>query len=189
MTSDEDGNSVSMLQSVFHSFGSRILDPMTGVLFHNRQSMFTLRPGSHGELQPGLMPPHTLCPAMVDAADGSASVVLSTMGGRGQPQILVQVLLQLAGGSSAADAVSAPRYVVGHSETAGSRHTATAEDDLPGAVVSSLVDGGFDVRIVGPRSEETGHAQLLRVGAAGVLAGAADPRSDGSARRGGSGSS
>jgi gamma-glutamyltranspeptidase len=187
VTFDEAGNSVSMLQSVFHSFGSRILDPATGVLFHNRQSMFTLRPGTPGELLPGLMPPHTLCPAMVDTEDGSPSAVLSTMGGRGQPQILAQVLLQLAAGTGASEAVSAPRYIVGHSETGGSHLVATAEGDLPEAAVSSLVDGGFDVRLVDPCSEETGHAQLLRIGGAGVLDCAADPRSDGSARRGGPG--
>lgn len=184
VTFDESGNSVSMLQSVFHSFGSRILDPGTGVLFHNRQSMFTLRAGAPGELVPGLMPPHTLCPTMIDGHDGTPSLVLSTMGGRGQPQILAQTLLQLAAGKSALGAVSAPRYIVGDPDTGGSRLAATAEEDLPADVLSSLVEGGFDVRTVGRRSEQTGHAQLLCVGEEGVLDAGADPRSDGVALRG-----
>ncbi len=182
---DEHGNSVSMLQSIFFSFGSRFCDPATGVLYHNRQSMFTLRPGAPGELGPGLMPPHTLCPAMVDAADDALSLVLSTMGGRSQPQILAQVLLQLAAGRSATEAVSAPRFVVGDSEAALSHCVVTAEQDLPTIAVSSLLEGGFDVRTVARRSEETGHAQVLRVGAAGVVDAGADPRSDGTAMRSG----
>ena len=182
---DEHGGAVSMLQSVFHSFGSRFCDPATGVLYHNRQSMFTLRPGACGELGPGLMPPHTLCPTMVDAEDGSLSLVLSTMGGRSQPQILSQVLLQFVAKMSASEAVSAPRFVVGDSEAVPPHRVVTVEQDLPADAMASLLEGGFDVRIVGGRSEETGHAQVLRVGTSGVLDAGADPRSDGAARRSG----
>ena len=182
---DEHGNSVSMLQSVFHSFGSRFCDPATGVLYHNRQSMFTLRPGAPGELGPGLMPPHTLCPTMVDAEDGASSLVLSTMGGRSQPQILAQVLLQLVAKKSASEAVSTPRFVVGDSEAVPPHRVVTAEQDLPADAMASLLESGFDVRIVAGRSEETGHAQVLRVGTSGVLDAGADPRSDGAARRSG----
>ena len=182
---DASGGSVSMLQSIFHSFGSRVLDPETGVLFHDRQSMFTLRPGVPGELGPGLMPPHTLCPAMVDAADGSPSVVLATMGGRAQPQILSHVLLQLAAGGDAALAVSAPRYVVGDTEEQGSDRVVTAERDVPPHVLSSLREDRFSVRVVGALDDEMGHAQVLRVGTGGAVDAASDPRSDGVAVRGG----
>ncbi len=182
---DEHGNSVSMLQSVFHSFGSQFCDPATGVLYHNRQSMFTLRPGMPGELGPGLMPPHTLCPAMVDAldADGAAEVapllVLSSMGGRSQPQILVQVLLRLAAGNSVSEAVSAPRFVIEDTDTVRSRTVVTAEADLPTDATTSLLENGLDVRTVSAWNEETGHCQVLRAGANGVMEAGADPRSDG----------
>ncbi len=184
VTFDSSGGSVSLLQSVFHSFGSRVLDPDTGVLFHNRQSMFTLRRGVPSELGPGLMPPHTLCPTMVDTVDGEASRVLATMGGRGQPQILAQTLLQLATGKSAADAVGAPRFIVGDTERGGSQHVATAEADVAEAAVASLAQDGFDVRLVSERNEEMGHAQLLCIGEEGAVDGGADPRSDGVSRTG-----
>ncbi|MGH8986965.1 MAG: gamma-glutamyltransferase, partial [Acidimicrobiales bacterium] len=182
---DERGNSVSMLQSVFHSFGSRFLDPATGVLYHNRQSMFTLRAGAPGELGPGRMPPHTLCPVMVDGTGDAPALVLATMGGYSQPQILAQVLLHFAAGASATEAVAAPRFVVGDSDTARSPSVVTAEEDLPTDASSSLLEGGFDVRTVGRRSEEMGHCQVLRVGATGVVDAGADPRSDGLAVRSG----
>jgi oxamate amidohydrolase len=178
---DETGNSVSMLQSVFHSFGSRFLDPGSGVLFHNRQSMFTLRHGALGELGPGLMPPHTLSPAMVDASNGAPSLVLATMGGRAQPQILAQVLLQLASGKGVSEAVSAPRFFVGDTDVPAPHLVVTAELDSPAGTLSALAEGGFDVRTVPPLNDEVGHAQVLRIGAAGIVDAAADPRSDGAA--------
>lgn len=180
---DGSGNSVSMLQSVFHSFGSHVLDPETGVLFHSRQSMFTLRPGVPSELGPDLMPPHTLCPVLVDSADGMPSLVLGTMGGRAQPQILAQVLLQLAAGRDATEAVSAPRLVVGDTETAGFNSVLYAERDFPGDSLGVCAGWGFDVRTIGRLDDEMGHAQVLRVGVHGVVDAASDPRSDGSARR------
>jgi gamma-glutamyltranspeptidase/glutathione hydrolase len=33
---DADGYSVSLIQSVYHAFGSGLIDPDTGILFHNR---------------------------------------------------------------------------------------------------------------------------------------------------------
>ncbi|MDA8312741.1 MAG: gamma-glutamyltransferase [Actinomycetota bacterium] len=183
VTFDAAGRSVSMLQSVFHSFGSRVLDPATGVLFHSRQSMFTLRPAAPGALGPRLMPPHTLCPTMVDTSEGTPLLLLATMGGRAQPQILTQVLLQVAKGASAADALGAPRFIVEGTGTSGSQPVVRAESDLPDAAVGSLAQGGFDVRLVSARNEEMGHAQLLWVDQDRVV-GAADPRSDGTARTG-----
>ncbi len=185
VTSDAEGNSVSLLQSVFHSFGSRVLDPATGVLFHSRQSMFTLRSDDPGALGPGLMPPHTLCPSMADTAEGDPSLVLATMGGRAQPQVLVQVLAQVALGKSAQEAVAAARYVVGALDTPHAGRTVTAERGLPPAVLRSLVGAGFDVREVGGLTEEAGHAQLLRLGTHGVTEVGSDPRADGVAALGG----
>ena len=186
---DTEGNTVSMLQSVFFSFGSRILDPATGVLFHNRQAMFTLRAGAPGELVPGMMPPHTLCPVVVDLPEERRSYVLATMGGRGQPQILSQVLLSLHSGAGAAEACSRPRLLVERTGAEAGRCAAIVEEDLAEDVVSSLVAGGLDVQVVGRHSEEMGHAQLLCVGPEGVYDEGADPRSDGEARRGGSSAS
>jgi gamma-glutamyltranspeptidase len=183
VTLDAAGSSVSMLQSVFHSFGAQVLDPVTGVLFHSRQSMFTLRRGSPGELGPRRMPPHTLCPIMVDTSDGAPLLLLATMGGRAQPQILTQVLLQLAKGMDARDALAAPRFLVDDSKPGGSQWVVTAENGVPDGALSSLEHAGFEIELVRARNEEMGHAQLLRHSEDGVVA-AADPRSDGVARTG-----
>lgn len=178
---DGAGRAVSMLQSIFFSFGAKVLDPGTGVLFHNRGGMFSLVPGAPAELAPGLCPPHTLCPIMVDAPPGQPSLLLSTMGGRGQPQILASILLGLAAGRELSDAVAAPRVIVGDSARRGSWRMATLEKDAPGPLLGALRADGFDVRTVERHSEATGHAQALLVGPDGTVRAASDPRSDGSA--------
>ncbi|HTI75342.1 MAG TPA: gamma-glutamyltransferase, partial [Mycobacterium sp.] len=39
---DGDGFAVSLIQSVYHAFGSGLIDPDTGILFHNRGTSFSL---------------------------------------------------------------------------------------------------------------------------------------------------
>jgi hypothetical protein len=59
---------------------------------------------------------------------------------------------------------------------------ATAEADVPSAVVDALQGAGFWVDTV-PEHDGTGHAHLIRSGADGFDAGT-DPRADGSAAAG-----
>ena len=39
---DDRGYAVSLIQSVYHAFGSGLIDPETGILFHNRGTSFSL---------------------------------------------------------------------------------------------------------------------------------------------------
>ncbi len=178
---DDRGGAVSMLQSVFHSFGSGMLDPATGVVFHNRQAMFSLRAGAPNELGPGLMPPHTLSPALVSDEDGGLLAVLATMGGRAQPQILTEILLRLADGADPARAVGAPRFVVGELDARGANSVVLAEADLDRPALAALARSGIEVHALEPLDEAVGHAQLLVLHSGQALAGASDPRSDGAA--------
>ena len=43
---DSDGNAVSLIQSLYGTFGSGVLDPDTGVLYQNRGSYFSLDPAA-----------------------------------------------------------------------------------------------------------------------------------------------
>ncbi|WP_328352096.1 gamma-glutamyltransferase [Mycobacterium sp. NBC_00419] len=176
---DGEGYAVSLIQSVYHAFGSGLIDPVTGVLFHNRGCGFSLNPLSPNVIGPRKRPAHTLMPAMT-LRQGRIAHVLSTMGGQGQPQILAQILLRALGGAGAVDAVAAPRAIVGN-QCGGGPDTVTVEADLPPAAKASIRRAGFDPTEVPPLTEALGQANVVFVDNGGSLTAASDPRSDGSA--------
>src|SRR4030095_981166 len=66
----------------------------TGIVLHNRGSLFSLRTGHPNLIAPGKRPFHTLVPAMV-LKDKRPWLSFGVMGGDMQPQGHVQVLLNL----------------------------------------------------------------------------------------------
>lgn len=77
-----DGHAVTLIQSVFQTFGSGLLDPDTGIVLHNRGSAFSIDPTHPGRVRPGARPPHTLCPVLATvpaptSASASASISAS----------------------------------------------------------------------------------------------------------------
>jgi gamma-glutamyltranspeptidase/glutathione hydrolase len=108
---DLDGNAASTIQSIFHNFGSGILDPKTGVLFHNRGANFTLRANHPNELKGGKRPRHTLSAVMV--LDGqNLKGVLGTSGGDYRPTIHAWLMLHwLYRNKSLQEAIEMPRVL------------------------------------------------------------------------------
>jgi oxamate amidohydrolase len=178
VAADDAGNSVSLIQSVFHAFGSGILDAQTGVVLHNRGAFFSLDPASPNVVAGGKRPAHTLMPCVV-LEHGAPVVVAGTMGGSAQPQILAQVLLRLAAGEDAETAVSAPRWVVGGLEAGSSRDQLLIEPGVPERAKRALAATGLPKVALRERDENVGHAQLVTLGADASLAAASDPRSEG----------
>lgn len=175
-----DGWAVSLVQSVYWAFGACVLEPTTGILFQNRGTSFSLDPAHPAAFGPGLRPPHTLMPVLVQR-DGELLQAQATMGGQAQPQIHAHLLLRTLAGASAIEATSAPRWVVGVQDEGDTAATVTLEADVAGAARRALDDADeFAVKVVRPRDEGLGHSNLIRVTAAGYDA-ASDPRSDGSA--------
>lgn len=182
---DGDGYAVSLIQSVFGAFGSGLVDPVTGVLFHNRGTGFSLDPASPNVIAPRKRPAHTLTPVMT-TRDGVLSHVLSTMGGQGQPQILGQVLLRAMAGATAEEAVNAARAIVGAQVDGATAETVTIEQDLSERAKSALADVRVEPLVVPSHTDHMGHANVVFVNGDGTMAAASDPRSDGSAATDGS---
>ncbi|MGW4487190.1 gamma-glutamyltransferase family protein [Amycolatopsis sp. NPDC004368] len=178
---DSAGYAVSIIQSVFDSFGAGLLEPETGVIVQNRGTSFSLDPRSPNVIEPGKRPRHTLMPVLVTHADGRVRWVNSTMGGHGQPQIHAQVLLRLLAGDSPAAAVSAPRWLVGARAAGQDSDTVHHEADLAAATVVDLAADGFPLREVPARTEFLGHTNVVALAADGTFTAGSDPRSDGSA--------
>lgn len=183
VAADDAGNAVSLIQSVYYGFGAGILDPTTGVILHNRGAFFSVDPASPNVLAGGKRPGHTLMPVLVRRA-GRLVGVHGTMGGSAQAQIHAQLILRTARGEAPADAVTAPRFVVGGLEPGGRADLVLAEPGCGEAAEQAWAAAGQDVHRLGELDEDTGHAQVIRIGSDGALRAASDPRADGAALAG-----
>ncbi len=178
-TADKDGNVVSMIQSVYHDFGSGIVPKGTGVLLQNRGSFFSLDPAHVNHLAPGKRTFHTLNPALL-LKDGKPFLVYGTMGGEGQPQTQAALVTRIVDfGMSPQDAVNAPRWLYGRTWGVSSNDL-KIEGRVPEAVTSELARRGHPVRRVEAFTDTMGHAGAILIDpVTGVMYGATDPRGDG----------
>jgi gamma-glutamyltranspeptidase/glutathione hydrolase len=177
---DNEGRAVSLIQSVFQTFGSGVLEPDTGVIFHNRARGFSLTRGAPNELLPGTRPAHSLMPLLVRRG-GTSVLSMGTMGGKAQPQILAQLLAgSIDPECRLTDVLARPRWVVGARDINFASPTVAIEADAPASLDSCLQISGLDVARIPSCSESVGHAQLIRRHSNGGFEGASDPRSDGS---------
>lgn len=110
---DQFGNSVSFIHSLFNEFGSRVLVPGTGVVLNDRLANLRVDPASPNGLEPGKRPMHTLHGYV--AIDGAGRVIAgATPGGRGQVQTNLQVLMNILDrGDTIGAAIDRPRWVNG----------------------------------------------------------------------------
>jgi gamma-glutamyltranspeptidase/glutathione hydrolase len=175
---DGSGRAVSLIQSLYYSFGSGVLDPGTGVLLHNRGAFFSLQEGHPNEIGPGRRPAHTLMPVMVQRG-GELCGVLGTMGGKFQAQILTQVLLRLRAGASPQEAVDAPRWIAGGLELGEHDDTVRVEAGGAPETRAALQRAGLRVVDVSRDAETLGHAQAIWLEP--VLRAGSDRRGDGTA--------
>jgi gamma-glutamyltranspeptidase len=180
VAADDEGRSVSLIQSLFHGFGSMVLEPTTGILMHDRGACFSLDPASPNVLAPGKRPLHTLSPVLAErtGAGDRHRLVVGTMGGHVQPQILTQVLSRLIDGDGAADAVGAARFTVGAWDEGDPEDGANVESDLDPQMRAELDAYPGPVTLLEPHSGSVGHAHGIRV-RDGAFDVGSDPRADG----------
>ena len=169
---DAEGMAVSLIQSVFYGFGSRLLVPGYGFVLQNRGSGFLVEPGHPNDFAPGKRPFHTIIPAALLDDKGKWSAVLGVTGGQFQPQGHVQLLVNILGhGMDGQEALDAPRYRL---EEDGS-----VSLEPPLAVLAGEF-GARTTRVVDdPDNFGNGHVIARRRD--GLLVGGSEPRRDGAA--------
>ena len=176
---DGQGNAVSMIQSLYHEFGSAMVAGDTGMVLQNRGSFFSLDANHVNSLEPGKRCFHTLMPGML-LRDGAPYLVYGTMGGEGQPQTSTMLATRVIDfGLDVQSAIDRPRWLYGR--TWGEESKALRlENRFGGAVEDELRKRGHDVQILDEWSDLTGHAAAIQCNPdTGVLSAGADPRGDG----------
>lgn len=166
---DGEGNAMSVVQSVFHVFGSAFMDPGTGILMNNRMTGFRVDPNDPRNVAPGKRPSHTLNPVMV-LKDGKPKYLMTTPGGPGQTLSMVQVLSNLVDrGMELTSAIEYPRWSVSLDGKF------LLETGYPEEVARELERRGHAV-VHGSGASYFGSAKTIEVLDNGVLTGAADTR-------------
>ncbi len=169
---DSNRMAVSLIYSIYHSFGSGLASAKFGINFQNRGAGFTLTPGHPNEAGPGKRPMHTIIPAMLRRNDRLV-MPFGVMGGAYQAAGHARLISNhLDFGMNPQQAIDTPRSFpdqgVLQLETGYSAKTAEV-----------LSARGHRIEW---RDRPIGGAQSITLDETnGVLIGASDPRKDGCA--------
>ena len=169
---DRDGMAVSLIYSIFATFGSGQASEKFGILLHNRGCGFNLTPGHPNELGGGKRPMHTIIPAMT-STNGIVDMAFGVMGGQYQATGHAHLMSNLLDfGMDPQQAIDAPRAFA--DPQSGKLHI---EDTLDEATCVGLTELGHD--LLRPDTA-IGGAQAIAIDhTRGVLTGGSDPRKDG----------
>ncbi len=168
---DKDRMAVSLIYSVFHSFGGGLASAKFGINFQNRGAGFTVEAGHPNEAAGGKRPMHTIIPGML-RKNGRVTMPFGVMGGAYQPNGHARFVTNMVDfGLHPQAAIDAPRSFSGEDGM-------LVERGYGPDVRAKLAEMGHDVHIPdGP----IGGAQAILIDDSGVLQGASDPRKDGCA--------
>src|SRR5262245_56014108 len=173
---DRDGNIVSLIQSLYSSFGSGVVAPGTGVMLHNRGALFTLEDGHPNQIAPRKRPLHTIIPAFMMKDD--VKIGFGIMGGFNQAQAHAQFVSDIVDhGLDVQEALEVGRF----NKDSFTGCDVNLEVLVPEATRDALAKLGHQVRTVQPRSGTFGYGQAVMSNGAGVHFAGSEPRHDGAA--------
>lgn len=178
---DQYGNAVSLIQSIYHDFGSGIIPEGTGVILQNRGSFFSLDANHVNCLYPKKRTFHTLNAAML-LKNKIPRLIYGTMGGEGQPQTQAALATRIMDyNMPPQEAIAAPRWVYGRTWGEAS-NSLKIESRVSQDIIDELKKKGHQVDLVEAYSDIMGHAGAIFIDEKGTKFGGTDPRSDGLAK-------
>ena len=174
---DREGNIVSLIQSLYLHFGSKIVVDDYGFALQNRGALFELDPNHPNALAPRKRPFHTIIPAFMEKGD--IHIGFGIMGGLNQAQAHAQFVSNIVDhGMNIQMALETLRFT---KKTFGGCDVLIEKRVAPD-VFQALTAKGHQFQVVGDFSNEMGGGQaVIHDSAAGVNYGASDPRKDGAA--------
>jgi gamma-glutamyltranspeptidase/glutathione hydrolase len=174
---DRDGNIVSLIQSLYSSFGSGVVVDNFGFALHNRGALFTMDAEHPNALAPRKRPFHTIIPAFMQK--DNLHIGFGIMGGLNQAQAHAQFVSNVADhGMNIQSALEAPRF----NKTTFGGCGVSIENRVPVEIRDRLTARGHQLRVTGDFSDTMGGGQaVVHDSAAKINYGASDPRKDGAA--------
>jgi len=174
---DGEGNIVSLIQSVYDSFGAKLVAPGTGFALQNRGALFSLDPSHPNVLAPRKRPLHTIIPGFM--RKGDVHIGFGIMGGWNQAQAHAQFVSNVVDfGMNLQAALEAPRFTKSSFEGLD----VLIEPRVPETTRGELTRLGHQLELLGePYSSSVGGGQAVMNDGHGVHYGASDPRKDGAA--------
>jgi gamma-glutamyltranspeptidase/glutathione hydrolase len=169
---DRDRMAVSLINTLFSSFGIGICTEKTGIMLTNRGGCFVVDPAHPNTFGANKRPMHTIIPAMA-FRDGRCETSFGVMGAHYQPMGHMQVLTNMIDyGMDVQAAIDGPRAFFTGEQT-------VIERGIPAATAAGLTARGHEVVTA---ASPWGGAQAIRIDwQRGVLIGGSDPRKDGCA--------
>ncbi len=173
---DRERNAVSLINSLFASFGSCLVSPRSGIVLHNRGTGFVIKPGHSNCIAPNKRPLHTIIPGML-VKEGRTQMPFGVMGGHyqaiGHTHLLTGLIDWNFDLQAAIDSARVfPDVMTGSVLVA-------AESGIPRNVTEGLTALGHQLVLA---ERPIGGAQAIWIDwEQRVLRGASDPRKDGTA--------
>ncbi|MEY8119256.1 gamma-glutamyltransferase family protein [Falsihalocynthiibacter sp. BN13B15] len=169
---DRNRMAVSLIYSIFHSFGSGLASDKFGILFQNRGAGFMLNKGHPNEAAGGKRPMHTIIPGMLKQ-NGKVIMPFGVMGGAYQPNGHARFV------SNTADFGMHPQAAIDAPRSFSDAGVMNIERGYSAKVQQELEALGHTLST--PDTAIGGAQAILIDWERGVLQGASDPRKDGCA--------
>jgi len=174
---DREGNIVSLIQSIYLSFGSGVVVEGYGFHLHNRGALFSMAPDHPNALAPRKRPFHTIIPGLMEKE--AIHIGFGIMGGLNQGQAHAQFVSNVVDhGMNIQAALEAPRFT----KLNFGGCDVMVEGRLPERVRQELTRRGHQLQVLGAFASQVGGGQaVLHDSEAKVNYGASSPRKDGAA--------